>query len=91
MDCSIHLPKTSPDVSTMHAASNPCSASWLLGRAFPSTSSFLELLPEEKALACLRGDALSLAKEDELGIKKKSPQECPIRCPQWGFRRLLQQ
>ena len=90
MDCSIHLPKTSPDVSTMQAASKPCSASWLLGSAFPSTSSFLELLPEEKALAFLRGDALSLAKEDELGINTKSPQECSTRCPQWGFRRPLQ-
>ena len=86
MDCSIHLPKTSPEVSTMQAASKPCSASWLLGSAFPSTSSLLEFLPE-KALACSEGDALSLAREDEVGIKTKSPQESLIRCLLWGFPR----
>tara|TARA_B100001248_G_C27016166_1_gene289860 strand:- start:30 stop:236 length:207 start_codon:yes stop_codon:yes gene_type:complete len=42
----MHLPMTSPEVSTMHAASKPCSASRLLGRGLPCKTCGGEVLPD---------------------------------------------
>ena len=68
MDCSMHLPKTSPEVSIMHAANKPCSASWLLGSGFPSMVLRSEpCLPDKLAPSFLE-NGFSLLEETKDGI-----------------------
>jgi len=71
MDCSIHLPITSPELSTIHAARSPCSASRLLGNGRPC-----KVCGEESSdLLLSELDLLSVDKGDNAGIPNISLKE----------------